>query len=111
MWIKVTKDKKYYIPRDTRVIGNIMGINNDKNYWEIELGGKSVEQFDPKRFLDTTDPLQTKLLSKTKLATFGAGRRNCPGQNLAKREMLLVLALLIERYKFDIPSYCKGACN
>lgn len=35
------------------------------------------------------------------------GRRNCAGQELAMRELYLVLSMLIQRYMFDIPQTCK----
>ncbi|KAI0191634.1 cytochrome P450 [Astrocystis sublimbata] len=83
-----SKDDVYeghFIPADSMVILDIWGIHHDPNEF------KDPEVFDPKRFL---------LEPKTKFWTFGAGRRACPGQEMALRSLLLTAAKLL--WCFDI---------
>ena len=39
----------------------------------------------------------------THLSTFGFGKRNCAGKELALKQLYLVLSMLIVNYTFDIP--------
>ena len=82
----------YNIPRGTIVYGNIACIHHNSKHF-----GANVTKFDPKRFENN---------KKMKMIAFGTGIRDCPGQDLAKREIILVVAMLIKRYEFGIPNEC-----
>ena len=93
------KHFEYIIPKGTQVLGNIAAINNNKNFWEKELNGFDVTYFDPERFLNENGDF----IGKQQLSSFGAGYRSCAGQELAKREIYLVISMLISKYEFTMP--------
>lgn len=60
------------------------------------------EEFRPERFLDTTDEgktLRRELVQQ--MIPFGMGRRQCPGEALAKMELFLILTTLVQKYEFS----------
>jgi cytochrome P450 len=81
------------IRRGTTVIIPIHHIHHDPRWWP------DPEAFDPGRFLgDTKDrPSSTYL-------PFGVGRRVCIGQSFALLEMLLIAAIMSQRFTFDLAS-------
>ena len=101
--IELSSKKFYIIPKGTTVFSNLNGINHNKEYWENELNTSDTLIFDPKRFINKKTG---ELRRKTQLSTFGAGRRNCVGQELAMRELYLVISILVWNYQFDIPQTC-----
>lgn len=62
-----------------------------------ELFWSRPSQFDPSRF-DTEDG---KVSAKCHYLPFGLGERSCPGAAFATQEGILILAMLIRRYKFE----------
>ena len=103
--IELSSNKFYTIPKGTTVFSSLNGINHNKQYWENELNTSDTLIFDPKRFVDEKTG---ELRRKTQLSTFGAGRRSCPGQELAMRELYLVISMLVWNYQFDIPQTCQS---
>ncbi|KAJ4782428.1 Cytochrome P450 [Rhynchospora pubera] len=73
----------YNIPKGTMLIVNIYQIQRDPVNWD------EPTKFKPERF--ETDSMEGKLM-----IPFGMGRRSCPGELLAMREMGLVLGTLIQ---------------
>ena len=79
---------EYNIPKNTMVVANYTAIRYDKDYWESELNGKSVYEFDPKRFLKSVETNESiidgdasehgidnkvELMNKTNKTIFGIG--------------------------------------
>ncbi|KAJ4784074.1 Cytochrome P450 [Rhynchospora pubera] len=72
----------YEIPKGTMLLVNVYWIQRDSEIWEEPM------KFKPERFEDG--------MSNGKwMAPFGMGRRRCPGEALAMREMGVVLGALI----------------
>ena len=70
---------EYNIPKGTTVYGNIVGINNNKHYFEDELNSGNVFEFNPKRFLtinNNDNDNDNDNDNEIQLATWGAGYRN-----------------------------------
>ena len=88
------------------VFGNLYAINNDKQYWEAQLGTSNVFEFDYKRFINNKSG-KFDINRARRIVTFGVGRRDCVGQQLAIKEIYLVLSLLILNYKFQMPNKYK----
>ena len=85
----------YHIPKDTTVLLNYWAINHDEREWE------NPEEFNPDRFLDS----EGHFTGATKMSyiPFGAGRRTCLGESLAKVELFLLSATMLQRFKFENP--------
>ncbi|XP_028743888.1 steroid 21-hydroxylase [Peromyscus leucopus] len=74
----------YDIPKDTIVIPNIQGANLDEMVWELP------SQFQPDRFLEPGKNPRT--------LSFGCGARVCLGEPLARLELFVVLARLLQAF-------------
>ncbi|KAI1747043.1 cytochrome P450 [Xylaria castorea] len=90
----------FFIPANTTVILDIWGIHHDPNEFE------NPEVFDPTRFLrhlsgskTSSDKSSISPLGR-QVWTFGAGRRVCPGQEMAMRSLLLTAAKVV--WCFDV---------
>ncbi|WVZ72139.1 hypothetical protein U9M48_020648 [Paspalum notatum var. saurae] len=85
----------HIIPKGARVLVNVWAMGQDKQIWT------EPEMFMPERFLET--PIDFKG-GDFKLIPFGAGRRICPGMPLASRMVHLVLASLLNQFKWRLPT-------
>ncbi|VAH07284.1 unnamed protein product [Triticum turgidum subsp. durum] len=94
----VTRDVKLGkldIPAGTQLNLPIIDIHHDVDIW-----GANAEEFDPSRFADG------KSYHLGAYFPFGIGPAICVGQNLAMVEAKLVLAMVLQRFAFDVsPSY------
>jgi len=55
-------------------------------------------EFNPNRWLMPDGSMNKRLFAR--LSPFGMGRRICAGQSLAEMELFMVVAALVQRYKF-----------
>uniref|UniRef100_A0ACD5U444 Uncharacterized protein n=1 Tax=Avena sativa TaxID=4498 RepID=A0ACD5U444_AVESA len=94
----VTKDVKLgklNVPAGTQVNVPIIDIHHDVDIW-----GANADEFDPSRFADG------KSYHLGAYFPFGIGPTICVGQNLAMVEAKLALAMVLQRFAFDVsPSY------
>jgi len=82
----------HYIRRGSTVVIPIHHIHHDPRWWP------DPETFDPGRFLQgATDRPRSAYLP------FGGGRRICIGQSFALMEMVLIAAIMSQRFTFDLP--------
>lgn len=86
----------FNIPKNTFVIVSIWALLRDKEHW----GDPDV--FRPSRFLDSDG----KYKKDEWLMNFGIGKRQCPGESLAKNVMFLFLVKLIQEFEFSVPADC-----
>lgn len=84
----------YTIPKGARVLVNVWAMGQDKDIW------LEPEKFLPERFLERTVEFRG---GDVELIPFGAGRRRCPGIPLAIRMVHLVLASLLNQFKWNLP--------
>lgn len=75
----------------TTVIIPVHAIHHDERFWE------RPEEFDPTRFLPGAGKTH-----RSSFLPFGGGRRVCIGQSFAMMEMLLIIATLSQRLRFDL---------
>jgi hypothetical protein len=97
--IRDTTIAGYHIPKGTFVGLNLPKVHEDEREWP------EPEKFKPERFLDEDG----KFVGWNKLhgfMPFSVGRRECPGQSLAKIMMFSFSSLLLHHYKIELP---KGA--
>jgi PHYB activation tagged suppressor 1 len=78
------------IPRDMELLVPIMAIHHDTRFW-----GSDAAQFNPARFADGTARAAKHPLA---FIPFGLGSRMCVGQNLARLEAKLTMAILLQRF-------------
>ncbi|XP_072038342.1 cytochrome P450 2U1-like [Amphiura filiformis] len=83
----------YSIPRGTNVICNTWSLHHDPNIWP------DPERFDPSRHLND----KGEMVMSPHVLNFGAGRRVCMGEALAKMELFLFFSSLMHRFKFELP--------
>ncbi|GFR69068.1 cytochrome P450 2U1 [Elysia marginata] len=83
----------YVIPRGTRVVTNLDSVLLDEVTWGDPFN------FRPERFLDQYGGL----LHPEEFVPFSMGRRVCLGESLAKMELFLFLAALVQRFRL-LPS-------
>lgn len=88
-----TKLCGYTIPKATLVIVNLWAVNHDPRVFE------NPHVFNPYRFLNEDGELCQK---KTKFQLpFSIGSRRCLGGTLAKAEIFLLLACLLQHFEFS----------
>ncbi|XP_066477570.1 steroid 17-alpha-hydroxylase/17,20 lyase [Tiliqua scincoides] len=86
---------EYDIPKGTRVMINLWSIHHDEKEWN------NPGEFNPGRFLDEYG---NRIYSPSpSYLPFGAGIRVCMGEALAKMELFLFLAWILQRFTFTIP--------
>nr|XP_056712807.1 cytochrome P450 2K1-like [Euleptes europaea] len=83
--------KGYFIPKGTHVIPLLYSVLYDESQWERPL------QFYPEHFLDS----EGKFVKRDAFMPFSAGRRMCVGETLAKMELFLFFASLLQRFTFQ----------
>uniref|UniRef100_A0A7N2MHJ3 Cytochrome P450 n=1 Tax=Quercus lobata TaxID=97700 RepID=A0A7N2MHJ3_QUELO len=89
----------YTIPKDSFISVNIWAIGRDPMVFNDPLS------FKPERFLDSSLDFKGTNFDYT---PFGAGRRGCPGQPLATRQVPLILASLVHSFDWFLPGSMKS---
>jgi methyl farnesoate epoxidase/farnesoate epoxidase len=72
---------------------SIWGVLNDRDHWG------DPEVFRPERFLDADH----KFCKDEWMIQFGAGKRVCLGEILARSMLFLIFSTLMQEFKFSIP--------
>ena len=81
----------YRVPKDTIVFADIESVHLDPKCWE------DPTVFNPYRHIDTDGKLVT---DQGNFYPFGAGRRVCAGEPLAKIELFLFVSWLFQKFIF-----------
>ncbi|KAL2300522.1 hypothetical protein Nmel_013404 [Mimus melanotis] len=89
----------YYIPKDHCVFINQWQVNHDEKLW------KDPESFIPERFLSADGTRVNKEVGE-KVLMFGLGKRRCIGENIARGQVFLFLATLLQQLEFSV---CQGS--
>ncbi|KAK4422733.1 Geraniol 8-hydroxylase [Sesamum alatum] len=85
----------YTIPKHTRIWVNAWSISRDATYWE------NPTCFMPERFLNVDIDFRG---SDFRFTPFSAGRRICPGMNLAVRMVALIVVNLVKTFDWKLPN-------
>ena len=84
----------YRIRKDEQIFINIRGLHFDERYWD------NPETFDPERF----SAEKTKARHKWAFLPFLNGPRKCIGEPLSRAEMQLILATMLQKFRFKLPA-------
>jgi cytochrome P450 family 2 subfamily U polypeptide 1 len=82
---------EYEIPKDTIIIINHHALHRDPKEW------KNPDDFDPNNFLDEDGQLLPKPRS---FIPFGAGKRVCLGEAIAKPEIFMIYTAMFQNFRF-----------
>ncbi|XP_074867212.1 cytochrome P450 2K1-like [Carettochelys insculpta] len=83
----------YMIPKGTDIIPLLTSALNDKSQWE------TPDQFNPSHFLKADG----SFIRKEAFIPFSIGRRACAGEGLARTELFLFFAGLLQKFVFQPP--------
>ncbi|MED6139664.1 hypothetical protein PIB30_085971 [Stylosanthes scabra] len=83
----------YTIPKDAQIMVNVWNIGRDPTLWE------NPTLFSPERFIGSDIDVKGR---NFELVPFGAGRRICPGLQLANRMLFLMLGSLINSFDWKL---------
>ncbi|XP_015273037.1 PREDICTED: cytochrome P450 2K4-like, partial [Gekko japonicus] len=81
----------YFIPKGMQIIPLMYSVLYDESEWEKPF------KFYPEHFLDS----EGKFVKRDAFLPFSAGRRVCAGENLARMELFLFFASLLQRFTFQ----------
>lgn len=89
---------KYFVPKETGITVVLKYLHRDRKVW-----GDDVDQFSPERMLDGG----FQALPPNSWKPFGNGMRACIGRGFAEQEMLINIALVLQRFQLELadPSY------
>ncbi|XP_040204255.1 cytochrome P450 2K6-like [Rana temporaria] len=93
---ETTKDvnfRGYFIPKETYIIPLLSSVLRDKTQFE------KPDEFYPNHFLDS----HGNFIKKDAFMPFSAGRRACAGENLARMELFIFFASLLQKFTFRFP--------
>ncbi|QRW17911.1 cytochrome P450 family protein [Rhizoctonia solani] len=91
----------YFLPKDSTVICSIWGIHTNPERYE------DPRRFNPDRFLGhklsmADSMVQSNPFDRDHFA-FGAGRRSCPGVQLAEQGIFIAICRLLWAFEFSVP--------
>ncbi|XP_055354869.1 cytochrome P450 2F3-like [Paramacrobiotus metropolitanus] len=83
----------YHIPEGTRVMVHVYSIHHDPALWT------DPATFRPERFITANQTLTVPEF----FIPFGAGRRSCIGEQLARKELFLFIANILHTFRIRLP--------
>ncbi|CAM6096932.1 unnamed protein product [Calypogeia fissa] len=85
----------YDIPTNALILFNVKSVSEDANIWG------DPQNFRPERFLKEMADVDLTGTKKMVLIPFGAGKRICPGMNMALLTMPLIVGLLVQTFEWS----------
>jgi len=93
-----------HIPKGTQVMYSLYSMHREPKYYDSP---NDADAFRPERFIfgETASEEASRGVFKRDLyptAIFGAGKRRCPGEQLARMEMFTYIAGMVQRFSLDV---------
>ena len=88
---KDTHINGYFIPKNTMIFPNMWSVHFDEKLYA------EPQKFDPTRFINK----EGKVVHYDWHLPFSLGKRQCAGEGVARMELFLIWANLIQKLKFD----------
>ncbi|XP_077862986.1 cytochrome P450 2U1-like [Saccoglossus kowalevskii] len=85
----------YLIPKNTMILPNLWNVLHEPSLW------RNPEQFYPDRFLDSNG----KFTRSNQYIPFGLGSRVCLGEQLAKMELFLIFAGVLQHFRLEVDAH------
>ncbi|XP_076196168.1 cytochrome P450 2J2-like [Aptenodytes patagonicus] len=82
----------FHLPKGTTLMTSLTSIMFDKNVWE------TPDTFNPEHFLENS-----QYRRREAFLPFSAGKRACPGEQLARTELFIFFAALLQKFTFRAP--------
>ncbi|XP_071527929.1 cytochrome P450 2J4-like [Panulirus ornatus] len=82
----------YYIPKGTVLLPNLSDAMRDPELW------RNPQEFDPENFLNEDGSYR----KNEAFLPYGAGKRRCAGESLARQELFLILTCILHRFFFTL---------
>ncbi|XP_010178715.1 PREDICTED: cytochrome P450 2J2-like [Mesitornis unicolor] len=86
----------FHLPKGTTLMTSLTSIMFDKNMWE------SPDTFNPEHFLENG-----QYRRREAFLPFSAGKRACPGEQLARTELFIFFTALLQKFTFQAPAASK----
>ncbi|XP_055328097.1 cytochrome P450 2J3-like [Paramacrobiotus metropolitanus] len=87
----------YTIPKDAWIFTNLWHIHRNEAIWS------QPDEFHPDRFLDATG---TSLVIPKDFIPFSTGKRSCPGESIAKMQLFLIFATVLQQFSLELEGEC-----
>ncbi|KAJ4345081.1 hypothetical protein N0V95_005962 [Ascochyta clinopodiicola] len=89
---------KYHVDPEHQILMNLHGLHHDPKIW-----GDDADTFRPERFLDGN----WESLPPNAWKPFGDGPRACIGRGFAEQEMIMIVALILQKFQVEMadPTY------
>jgi cytochrome P450 len=84
----------YQIKSGTKISVSILALHQREDYWYLPT------QFFPDRF--SAENVAETIKHPFQYLPFGAGSRNCIGQRFAQMAVVVILAILLSKYHFEV---------
>ncbi|XP_044148786.1 cytochrome P450 2C29-like [Bufo gargarizans] len=91
--VEEIKIKDYTIPKGSTLIPFLTSVLRDPTQWE------TPEEFNPGHFLTEDGQFRPR----PAFLPFSAGKRGCPGQWLARMQLFIVFAAMVQNFTFKMP--------
>ncbi|XP_023759799.1 cytochrome P450 76T24 [Lactuca sativa] len=91
--IQEVQVNSFIVPKNAQILCNVWAMGRDHNIWS------DSETFMPERFLEVKIDYKGQ---DYEFIPFGAGRRICPGLNIAHRMLHIMLGSLIHKFEWKL---------
>lgn len=86
----------FSIKKGTGLIFNSYPVHNDPEFWG------DPANFRPERFIETDEFGREKLTKTERVLGFGAGKRNCPGEEFGWNFLQMLTVSLVRKFEFSV---------